>query len=727
MSALTGTFGMTAAPPEGLLASQALIDSAESTIKARFAGDPEEAQKRINLFWNTLVELHGHIAPKREALLEQRAEKQAALDKWLQENPEHSPAELKQALIEIGYHPEKELAPAEYEATTENMSPEITTAAPQLVVPADKASMVLNAMNARWGSLTEAAKAYPDILEGEQTPEGFVNVEMERVFNFKGTIFSNVAGFKTSGETLVAFDNYGNEFEFEPTENQKFVGYGLDDDGNVNSVLLENNGLKVEITVDGDGKRQDVLMESAATVIVDKEDSTVSAPEIKEQAEKNIAQLMDGTLEVELSRGRGIRKLAANTKYLDPKGGEHELARTAQLLVRSVSDHMKLPASAVTINDGQVSEKTWDLLMNAVMGVEYHVLPKMRNEKEVALAMEELGRIEKALGIEQGHLKVGIMNEEFEMNLRLREALAVARDRVFFVNSGFLDKFGSDMEALMNTGPVDSYNKLTTIRIKTEYEKNNVAVSLAARVAQVGAGMWAKIKDAVGHKGSKIQQINDGNDVSWDPNPIMAVLHALHYHGQRPLAEIQQAMRDNPAPIDQDALFEFPRGNFTDPSREDYIPQEQIASDLRDATYGLVGYAGPWVDAGTGCSAIADSKDDLLMEDRATGRIKAAFLRNWLLHGVVTEEQVIDSIISVSDEIGVSEHVVKAVGELVFNPENRGDALVDTAFMKGYQRAHGQDEEETVPLTPTEEQRRAQGHNRQVPPAITAWQPIAAP
>ena len=711
-------------PAEGVLVSQALEDSLKATITARFGEDA--VAEKIDTFWSTLSMLHTEISPTRTEFLEERARKQEAIDEWFADNPDHTPEDLEGALVEIGYLPERELPVTAYQAKTKNLATDITTPGPQLVVPANDPKMVLGAMNARWGSIYDSLKKFPD-LAGEKSPEDFAKSEMDMIFPFQneksGEVVSlgDILKFETAGGQLTAITQDGSTVCFNPEDGQEFLGYGLDDNGAVNSVLLENNGLKVEFVLDADSALQDIRLESALTVIVDKEDASVSALAVKEQAEKNIAELVDGTLQVELGGDRGFRRLNENTEYLDAATGKKvSLPRSAQLLVRSVSDHMKLPASDITINGEHVSEKTWDLLLNSMMGVEYHVLPKMHNELEVALAIEELGMIEEALGYEQGFFKVGVMNEEFEMNLRLRNALAACTDRVFFVNSGFLDKFGSDLEALMMEGPVGSYKKLNQAIIKTEYERNNVDVSVKAGVGQVGAGMWPQVDNAVGHKDSKIGQILAGNDVSWDPNPLMATLHALHYHTQPPVPEIQKDMKADPPEINKRALFELPRGNFDDPNTADYISEEQVQADIEEAIFGLLAYAAPWVEKGIGCSAIPDAENVRLMEDRATARIKAAFLRNWLQHDIVSEEQVLKAIMSVSPQVEkvtgqeVTNDVKDAVYELVFNPQGRGDALVDNAFMNGYRSAHDLPKEDTILLTKVE-QARAEEATRELP------------
>ncbi|MDP3705356.1 MAG: hypothetical protein Q8R24_05545 [Legionellaceae bacterium] len=698
----------------GLQVDDRLVSSVHHTLSFTSGTNRQKTNVKTRAFFANLAELHNVISPQRIALLKERTRKQIALDEFFtefrQNNPHYTPQQLQSALEnelkEIGYIPEKELPIESFYATTIGLASEILTPGPQAVVPADKANMVVNAINGRWGSAYESLNGSNLLNEGENERE-YLHKLLDTLFEFTTSgrnkirvNFSSIIGFNLSSTSLTAADKHANSMILLPKQGQKFLGYTLDEQDQRDGILLENNGLKIEIKL---GKQsiadnlypiEDIRLEASLTVIIDKEDSSVSATEIKARSEANIAQIINGTLTAELSGGRGIRALSPDTKYVDPTTDErHIIKRTAHILVRSVSDHLTLPIEEISIHGQPVSEKTWDLLLSAMSGVQYHVLPKMHNENEVALAMRELQCIEGMLGLPKNHLKVGIMNEEFEMNLRLREALQECRERVFFVNSGFLDKFGSDIEASMQAGAVASYRELNRAPIKLQYEKNNVFVSLQAGIAQIGAGMWARIKDQAGHKKSKDAQIRDGNDVSWNPDPKFAVLHALCYHTNVPVHDIKQDLqRAGYAPNKTD-LYMPPLGNFTNPSQENYVSKQEITDSLREATFGLIGYATPWITKGVGCSAINDLNGDPLMEDRATARIKAAFLRNWLRHGIITKVQFTAMIEEVSKEIsGVTDPVKNAILKLVLDRDNRLTALVEDSFMTGYQTEHAKEE-----------------------------------
>ena len=706
----------------GLKVDCHVVNSVRNTFRSTGKTDLHDVEEQTKFFFTNLVELHNIISPKRKALLEERDQKQVALDdffiKFSRDNPDYTPQQLQpaleKALKKIGYIPEKNLPTSAFRATTTGLAPEILTPGPQAVVPADKANMVINAINGRWGSAYEAVRG-SNLLDRNEHEREYVHKQLDTVFKFTTsghfrTIvnFSNIVEFNMSSVYLLtATDKHGNLATFRPKQGQKFLGYTLNKHGVKEGILLENNDLKIEIKI---GKQrvagrpypiEDIILEASQTVIVDKEDSSVSTIEIKQRAQINIAQLITGTLTAELSGGRGIRSLNPDTKYVDPSTNEvHLLKRTALMLVRSVSDHLELPIEEISISGQPVSEKTWDLLLSAMSGVQYHVLPKMHNEKEVALAMREFQLIEEMLGLPENYFKVGIMNEEFEMNLRLREALKECKERVFFVNSGFLDKFGSDLEATMQAGAVGSYRELNRAPIKLHYEKNNVFISLQAGIAQIGAGMWPKIKDQTGHKKSKDAQVQEGNDVSWNPDPRFAVLHALCYHTNPAVKQIKQQIQHSDYKINTANLYMPPLGNFTDSTKENYVSEQEIKDSLREAIFGLIGYATPWITKGVGCSAINDLNGDPLMEDRATARIKAAFLRNWLRHGIITSTQFTAMIEDVSKEIpGVTETVKDAISELVLNPENRLTALVEHSFMKGYQAEHRRKQKGTD-LTP---------------------------
>lgn len=298
--------------------------------------------------------------------------------------------------------------------------------------------------------------------------------------------------------------------------------------------------------------------------------------------------------------------------------------------------------------------------------------------------MKELELIEQLLNLPPLHLKIGLINGEFEMNLRLKEALQVCKERVFFVSSGFLDKFGSDLEATLQSGAVGSYRQLNQTSIKIQYEKNNALIARQAKIAQVGAGMWPKTKDQAGHLKSKNEQIQAGNDVSWNPDPRFSVLHALCYHRNTWVPHIKQYCDIT---VCSEDLYMPPLGNFTDPKQPNYISQKDIQESLREATFGLIGYATPWITKGIGCSAINSIEGEPLMEDRATARIKVAFLRNWLVHDIITKKQFMAMIEEVSQQIpDVTNEVKNAVTTLVCNPDQNPTALVEDIFMEGYDR-----------------------------------------
>ncbi|NNF71425.1 MAG: malate synthase G [Rhodobacteraceae bacterium] len=635
-------------------------------------------------FWAGFSELVHVMGPRNRALLDKREAIQTQIDDWHRKrrNQPHDHEAYKAFLTEIGYLlPEGE----DFEIDTENTDPEIATVpGPQLVVPITNARYALNAANARWGSLYDAF--YGTDAMGSTPPAGGYDkgrgarvvarsrVFLDEAFPLAGTSHADVRRYHIKDGQLLADD-------LPLVEPGKFVGYR----GHLrapDAVLLRNHGLHVELLFDRThfiGARDqaglaDVRMEAAVSAIMDCEDSVacVDAAD-KVQAYANWLGLMKGDLEDTFEKGGQTltRALNPDKTYIAPDGGEVTVKGRALMLVRNVGHLMTNPA--IHDRDGaEVFEGLMDAMIttliamhdlgreggNSVTGSVYVVKPKMHGPEEVAFADEIFSHVEKVLGLPQYTVKLGIMDEERRTSVNLKECIRAARHRVAFINTGFLDRTGDEIHTSMEAGPFSRKDFIKRKAWIGGYENQNVDIGLECGLsgrAQIGKGMWAMPDQMAAMLEVKIEHPKSGANCAWVPSPTAATLHALHYHKVDVFA-VQAKLKAGGRRAYVDTVLDIPLATYRKWSRD------QIVREVENNAQGILGYVVRWIDQGVGCSKVPDINDVGLMEDRATCRISAQHIANWLHHEIVSEDEVMD--------------VMRKMAEVV-DRQNAGDPLYE--------------------------------------------------
>ena len=624
-------------------------------------------------FWQDFQKIAEKYIPINEDLLKKREELQTKIDEWHLSNKDFDFDSYKSFLKDIGYLVEEG---ADFEISTANVDAEIAQiAGPQLVVPVMNARFSLNAANARWGSLYDALYGTDMISEDDGADRGgsYNPVRGDKVIDFsKNFLNDHLPLDEGKYQDVVSFQISNGDLEISLSDQSKtslkkdsaFVGF-KGDESNPESILLKNNDLHVEIKIDRNDSVgstdpagiKDVFLESAVTTIQDLEDSVAAVNgEDKTDVYKNWLGLMKGTLAETFEKGGSTltRSLNEDLSFLSPDGKPITIAARSLMLVRNVGHLMTNPA--VLLDGKEIPEGIIDAMFtiaigkhdldqtgsvqNSKTGSIYIVKPKMHGPEEVQFTCDLFSDVESALGLEKNTVKIGIMDEERRTTVNLKECIRVAKERVIFINTGFLDRTGDEIHTSMEAGPMIRKAEMKQQPWILSYEDWNVDNGLSSGFkgkAQIGKGMWPMPDMMLDMFNTKTMHPKAGANCAWVPSPTAATLHAMHYHQISVSSEQSDLLKRERASLD-DIL--------TIPLLEDAgsLSADEIQAELDNNAQGILGYVVRWIDQGIGCSKVPDINNIGLMEDRATCRISSQHMANWLHHGLCSEEQVIETM-----------------------------------------------------------------------------------
>ena len=624
-------------------------------------------------FWSDFEALVTELTPVNKRLLEKRDQLQAQINAWHQENPDGDFNEYKSFLTRIGYLEDKA---EDFLIGTEGVDSEIAyQAGPQLVVPVNNARYAINAANARWGSLYDALYGTDAISEenGASRTSSYNPIRGEKVIAFAKNFLDEVIPLVQSSHTevvqyslengkLVAQLNDGSLTELQ--EEDKFVGYQGQEES-PDALLFKNNGLHFEVQIDrtdsigktDDAGVKDILMEAALTTIMDCEDSVAAVDaEDKVDVYRNWLGLMKGDLTSTFKKGSQnmTRRLNPDRIYISPHKEKISLSGRSLMFVRNVG-HLMTNSAVLDRNGNEIYEGILDSVITSLIAKHtllkngtyqnskkssiYIVKPKMHGSKEVAFANTLFNSIEDMLGLERYTIKIGVMDEERRTTLNLKACIKEVKDRVAFINTGFLDRTGDEIHTSMEAGAVIRKNDMKASKWLQGYEQSNVNVGLASGFqgrAQIGKGMWAMPDMMAEMLKQKVGHLKAGANTAWVPSPTAATLHALHYH-QIDVRDVQNELLTQSTDL-QDDILQIPVAEKPNWSKD------EIQQELDNNAQGILGYVVRWVDQGVGCSKVPDINNVGLMEDRATLRISSQHVANWLHHGICTKEQVTETL-----------------------------------------------------------------------------------
>ena len=616
-------------------------------------------------FWNNFGNIVHELAPINKKLIQKREDIQKKIDDWHKKNKgkELDKKEYLEFLKSISYIVEEK---DDFNIETANVDDEIATiAGPQLVVPVDNARYALNAANARWGSLYDALYG-TDVIPGDKGKEyneergkkviAYVRQFLDETTPLNNGSWNEVSEIKIKDKELIFIVN---EQEISLNNNDQFIGYNGEKD-KLNSILLKNNNLHIDILIDENhliGKTDkasisDVIVESALSTIIDNEDSVAAVDaEDKIKCYRNWLGLMKGDLTANMEKNgkKFVRKLNPDRTYISKDGKKITLHGRALLLNRNVGHLMTNPA--ILLKDGtEIPEGIMDAFMatlcalhdfknknNSRTGSVYIVKPKMHGPEEVAFTNTLFGKVEEALGIEKYSIKVGIMDEERRTTVNLKECIRQVKNRIVFINTGFLDRTGDEMHTSFEAGPMIFKGDMKKSTWLGTYENWNVDIGLSCGFsgkAQIGKGMWAMPDQMANMMDQKIGHPKSGANCAWVPSPTAATLHSMHYHKVNVFDEQNKIKSRSKAKLDD--ILEIPTADRPNWAIDD------INRELENNAQGILGYVVRWINQGVGCSKVPDINNVGLMEDRATLRISSQHIANWLHHGICKEDQVME-------------------------------------------------------------------------------------